>query len=223
MLKKAITFTNFNDERVTKDFYFHLSKAQILELNLSQKGGLTAYIQALAEAEDSKTILKVLTEMITMSVGRKSADGNQFLDTQDIKDEFLKSPAFGELLMEMATDETGGKAAAFINGIAPKGLEEDMAKMSKLDQVKANVEARSGMPKPVEEASVTRDIVDMQTAREETAGTARVHPEADPTAVDAPLIRSEGNAAPKQLTKKDLVEMDEAEIRNGIAEGRYVF
>jgi hypothetical protein len=216
LLKKSITFKNFNDETVTKDFYFHLSKPQILAMNLEHKGGLQAYITALAEAEDSHTILKVLTEMITMSVGRKSPDGNTFLDSQEIKDEFLKSPAFGELLMEMATDETGMQAAAFINGIAPSGLAEDVDKMSKLEDVKAKVEARKGvMPKTVDESSITRDIVDVQTER------VMRHPEADPTAVDAPLIREDGNALTRKLTQAEVQEMDINELKHGLATGKY--
>ena len=44
MLKKTITYTDFDDNERTEDFYFHLSKAEIAEMELSENGGLVKLI-----------------------------------------------------------------------------------------------------------------------------------------------------------------------------------
>ena len=41
MLKKTITYTDYNDNERTEDFYFNFSKAELTEMELSTVGGLT--------------------------------------------------------------------------------------------------------------------------------------------------------------------------------------
>ena len=39
MFKKTITYRNpFEDQEITEDHYFHLSKAEIVELEMSEEG-----------------------------------------------------------------------------------------------------------------------------------------------------------------------------------------
>lgn len=45
MLKKTITYTDCNDVERTEDFYFNLSKAEVIEMELTTTGGMTKVIE----------------------------------------------------------------------------------------------------------------------------------------------------------------------------------
>lgn len=127
LLKKSITFTDFNDQTVTEDHYFHLSKADLVELEVSHQGGLQTWITHIVEAEDAKALIAEFKKLILASYGMKSNDGRRFLKTQELREGFESSPAYEELFIELVTNSD--KAAEFVNGIVPKGLEADMKKM----------------------------------------------------------------------------------------------
>ena len=79
MLKKSITYVDYNGEKQTDDCYFNLSKAELLEMEMSEKGGFENYIRTLMEEKDNKKIYKLFKDLILMSYGQKSADGRSFI------------------------------------------------------------------------------------------------------------------------------------------------
>ena len=134
MLKKSITYTDYNGEKQTDDCYFNLSKAELLEMEMSEKGGFENYLQTLITERDNKKIYGLFKELILMSYGHKSADGRTFIkkkmvDGQMIRlrDEFEQTEAFTELMMELVSG--GDEAMAkFINALIPKEIAEQAAK-----------------------------------------------------------------------------------------------
>lgn len=122
MLKKTITYTNYNDEQVTEDFYFNLSKSEVAELEMSRKGGLTEHLQSIIKNEDPKEIISTFREIIRKSVGRRSPDGRKFEKSPEILSDFMDTGAYDEIFMELVTNGEAG--AAFISGVIPKGLGE---------------------------------------------------------------------------------------------------
>lgn len=134
MLKKSITYVDYNGEKQTDDCYFNLSKAELLEMEMSEKGGFENYIRKLMEEKDNKKIYKLFKDLILMSYGQKSADGHSFIkkkmvDGQMIylKDEFEQTEAFTELMMELLSG--GDEAMAkFINSLIPKEIADQAAK-----------------------------------------------------------------------------------------------
>ena len=134
MLKKSITYTDYNGEKQTDDCYFNLSKAELLEMEMSEKGGFENYLQTLITERDNKKIYGLFQELILMSYGQKSADGRTFIkkkmvDGQMIRlrDEFEQTEAFTELMMELVSG--GDEAMAkFINALIPKEIAEQAAK-----------------------------------------------------------------------------------------------
>lgn len=134
MLKKSITYVDYNGEKQTDDCYFNLSKAELLEMEMSEKGGFENYIRTLMEEKDNKKIYKLFKDLILMSYGQKSADGRSFIkkkmvDGQMIylKDEFEQTEAFTELMMELLSG--GDEAMAkFINSLIPKEIADQAAK-----------------------------------------------------------------------------------------------
>lgn len=130
MLKKTITFTNFNDEEVSEDFYFHLSKAELVELELSHQGGLSASLQRIVQAEDGKGIIAEFKNIILSAYGIRSEDGRHFTKNQTLRDEFASTPAYSELFMELVTNTDS--AIEFVNGVIPQGMAEEAARLAAL-------------------------------------------------------------------------------------------
>lgn len=120
MLKKTLTYTNFNEEDVTETFFFNLSKAELIELELSHKDGLSESLKRIAASEDGKLIIAEMKNLILKSYGEKSPDGKRFIKNQRLRDEFESSEAYSELFMELVTDADA--AVAFVQGIIPKGM-----------------------------------------------------------------------------------------------------
>lgn len=146
MLKKTITYEDFNGETVSEDFFFHLSKAELVELEMSHDGGMAEAMQRIVNAEDGKAIVAEFKNIILGSYGKKSPDGRRFVKNQQIREEFESSEAYSTLFMELVTNaET---ASEFMNGIIPQGMAEEAAKVTAL-QAAPDPEPESKPEKPL--------------------------------------------------------------------------
>lgn len=126
MLKKTITYTDYNGSERTEDFYFNLTKAEVMEMEMSTTGGLAEAIQKIVAAKDAPAIIKIFKELVLKAYGEKSPDGKRFIKSEEISTAFSQTEAYSELFMELATD--ADSAAKFVNGIVPK----DMAQQASL-------------------------------------------------------------------------------------------
>lgn len=129
MIKKTITYTDYNGTERTEDFYFNLTKAEVMEMEMSVKGGLAEMIQRIITAQDQPAIIKIFRDLITKAYGVKSPDGRKFMKSAEITDDFVQTEAFSELYMELATNADA--AAAFVNGIVPADMAKQAALASK--------------------------------------------------------------------------------------------
>lgn len=117
MLKKTITYTDYNDVERTEDFYFNLTKAEMAEMELSTEGGLADMIKRIVAAKDTPTIISVFKKLILKAYGEKSADGKRFIKSEELSTGFSQTEAYSVLFMELATDDKA--ASDFVNGIIP--------------------------------------------------------------------------------------------------------
>ena len=117
MLKKTIKYTDYNGLERTEDFYFNLSKAEVMEMEMSTTGGLAEMINRVVAAQDTPSIIKIFKDLILKAYGEKSADGKRFIKSPEIADAFSQTEAYSILFMELATDADA--AAKFVNGITP--------------------------------------------------------------------------------------------------------
>lgn len=117
MIKKTITYVDYDGNERTEDFYFNLSKAELTEMNYSVDGGLQNYIQKVISARDDKTIFQIFKDIILKSYGEKSLDGRRFVKSKELSDGFLQTEAYSVLLEELGSDSE--KASDFIKGIVP--------------------------------------------------------------------------------------------------------
>lgn len=118
MLKMPITYTDFNDEEHTEDFYFNISKAELATLHLEHGGGFEEYINRIIAAKDGAEIMATFKKILELSYGRRSDDGRLFVKTPEAWLEFYSSGAYDAFFLKLVTDATAG--ADFVNGIMPK-------------------------------------------------------------------------------------------------------
>lgn len=128
MLKKTITYRDYNDVERTEDFYFNLSKAELLEMELGTSGGLAEMIRKIVAAQDAPSIIKVFKELVLKAYGEKSADGKRFIKSPELSEAFAQTEAYSQLFMELATDEK--QAAVFVNGIVPSEMAQAVAEQT---------------------------------------------------------------------------------------------
>lgn len=117
MLKKKIAYTDYNGVERSEDFYFNLTKAELMEMEMSTVGGFTEMVQRIVAANDAPSIIKIFKELILKAYGEKSPDGKRFIKSKEISDAFSQTEAYSQLFMELATDANA--AADFVNGLVP--------------------------------------------------------------------------------------------------------
>ena len=118
MLKRVITYTDYNGVERSEPFYFNLTVAEVTIMQMSAAGGYAEMLQRIVESKDGATIMSTIEEFILKSYGEKSPDGKQFIKDEKLSTAFKQTPAYSILFMELITD---AKAAAdFVNGVIPK-------------------------------------------------------------------------------------------------------
>ena len=125
MLKKTITYIDYNGVERTEDFYFNLSKAEVLELEMGTTGGLTEMINKIVAAQDTPTLVKIFKDLVLRAYGEKSPDGKRFIKSDEIRDAFSQTEAYSNLFMELATDAEA--ASKFFNGIIPDNVDKPVS------------------------------------------------------------------------------------------------
>ena len=127
MLKKTITYNDYNGVERTEDFYFNLSKAELMEMEMSISGGLTEMIEKIVATKDAPAIMKIFKELVLKAYGEKSADGKRFEKKNGaLAEAFAETEAYSQIFMELATD--ADKAAEFVNGIMPIDIAKQLPK-----------------------------------------------------------------------------------------------
>jgi hypothetical protein len=159
VLKKTITYTDFNDEEVSEDFFFHLSQAELIELEVSRTGGFIESLQRIIDAEDNASLVAEFQNIILKSYGQRSVDGKRFVKNEAVIEEFKSTAAYSALFMELVTNTDA--AAEFVNGIIPKGMAEEAAKVTAL------AAAPEPEPEPAPEPEVVTRAQMMEMSQEE--------------------------------------------------------
>jgi hypothetical protein len=198
LLKKTITYTNpFTEKEVTEEHYFHISKADLVEMEMEEHGskyikdgeeltGMQAKLQKIIDSEDGKAIMTEFKDIIRRSYGKK--DGDRFLKSKDIWEEFASTEAYSQLLWELCTNAEA--AGDFMNGIVPGNLE----------QIAAEVREQA-----------VREQTSKEAPEPQTNGDS---PAPDPTGLT-------NETTPRVLTRAEMTEMDSDELKSGLATGKY--
>ena len=122
MHKETVTYTDYKGNERTEDFFFNLSKAELMEMELSTTGGLAEMITNIVAAQDGPAIIKIFKDLVLKSYGEKSADGRRFIKNDEMATAFSQTEAYSEIFMKLATDADA--ASKFVNEIVPADVEK---------------------------------------------------------------------------------------------------
>jgi acetylornithine/succinyldiaminopimelate/putrescine aminotransferase len=157
VLKKTITYETYNGETVTEDFYFNLTKAELIELEVSEDQGFAESLQEIVKSNSGRQIIDAFKKIVLISYGQKSEDGKRFIKSEEMKTEFSQTQAYSEVFMELATD--AGAAAAFVNAVIPQGLASAVEEAQKTVAL-----AENGVLAPPPEDNMMAALTDEQLA-----------------------------------------------------------
>ena len=118
MLRKEISYVDYNGLERTENFYFNLTKTELTKMQLSTEGGLQEMLEKIVAAKDVPQIITVFDKIILAAYGEKSDDGKRFVKSEEIAEAFQASPAYDALFMELLGDPDA--AAKFVEDILPK-------------------------------------------------------------------------------------------------------
>lgn len=121
MIKWTITYTDYNDDEVTEDFYFHYNKAELMEMNFSADGAYSNFIRRITNQRDYRVLGEEFKKLILGAYGVKTDDGKSFRKSEELSKAFEQSEAYATLYMELISDPD--KLAKFTRGIVPKDLQ----------------------------------------------------------------------------------------------------
>lgn len=120
MIKKTITYTDYNGTERKEDFYFNFNEAELMELEMGTTGGWANMMQSIIDAKDTPSLIKKFKELILMTYGEKTPDGKGFRKSEALSTAFSQTEAYSQLFMELATDADA--ASNFVLGVIPAKL-----------------------------------------------------------------------------------------------------
>lgn len=128
MYVERVEYPDYNGVERKEDFYFNLTKAELLEMEMGIVGGFNAMIQKAIDAQDTPTLIGIFKDLLLKSYGVKSADGRRFIKNAEVLNEFKETEAYSILFMKYATDADA--ASKFIKGIVPADLSQEATEIA---------------------------------------------------------------------------------------------
>lgn len=128
MLKKTMTYTDYDGNERTEDFYFNLTKAEVVELQLGPIGGLSKMLEKIVQEQDMGRVIELFKTIVMKAYGEKSPDGRRFVKSQELRDAFAQTEAYSDLFVELVSNAKF--AAEFIDGILPQEIAEPKANLT---------------------------------------------------------------------------------------------
>lgn len=125
MIKRPITYTDYDGNKVTEVFYFNLNKFEWLELETYTRGGLIENLQHAIDTNNAKKTIDLLKKIILRAYGERDSETGKFHKTDELAIEFSKTEAFSELFYDLAYNEE--KSKEFFMGLIPQEMREEVA------------------------------------------------------------------------------------------------
>ena len=125
MLKKTVTYTDYNGTERTEDLYFNISKAELAEMELGVTGGFSEMMKKIVAAQDVPSIVKIVKDLILKSYGEKSSDGRRFIKSPELSEAFSQTEAYTEVFLDLVA--SAENMADFVNAIIPSDISRKAA------------------------------------------------------------------------------------------------
>lgn len=139
MIKKTITYEDYNGEERTKDFYFHMNQVEFSKLNGEIPGGIEKRMQKVIEDRDEDALLRIIDLMVSRGYGEFN-DDDEFTKVgrngRPLYEKFINTDAYDQLIIELIQNENN--IAEFLRGMMPKKvqgrIDEEMKKRQEEEQ-----------------------------------------------------------------------------------------
>ena len=115
MYKKTMTYIDCNGVERTEDFWFNLTKAELVKMQMGTTGGLDEMMKKLVELKDVPAIINIFEDLVLKAYGEKSADGKRFVKSEEISTAFSQTGAYNALVVELTSNANA--AADFFNSL----------------------------------------------------------------------------------------------------------
>ena len=139
MVKKHISYEDYDGNKVEKDLWFHLNKSDLAKMSLGFDNGLIDGLTELQQKGDKKAVAEFIDNLLVNAYGVRKPGSDVFLKTPEIKEDFQYSLAHDEILMMLLGGEDD-EIINFIVGIMPGMSAEDRADV--IEKVKRAQEAK---------------------------------------------------------------------------------
>ena len=166
MFKYECKYTDYNGQDRTEQLYFNLSKAELMEMELSTQAGVEEMIRMMIATNDNAKIVQTFKDLILKSYGIKSEDGRRFIKSQELREAFEQSEAYSEFFMAMLANEDGLQTR-FINGVIngtnvpTMDEKEAIAKLKELGYDTSRIEqAVANDNAPADVVPINKEVVD---------------------------------------------------------------
>lgn len=136
MFKYTQTYETFDGAKITEDFYFNLTEAELTEMEVSVDSGYGEYLMKIVNTSDRKELVGIMQDLIKRSYGVKADDGRRFYKSPDILNDYLATNAYSDFFIKLATDAK--LAAEFVTAILPSKLVEELKKNGSLEEITAS-------------------------------------------------------------------------------------
>lgn len=124
MLKKDITYEDLDGNKITETFYFHLNKAEAVQVQARFFGAAGQKIADSINKNNFTVAIDAVLDLILMAYGEKSADNKEFIKNEENRNWFKNTNAYGELVEELSQSEE--KLIEFMRGVMPAGFLNEM-------------------------------------------------------------------------------------------------
>lgn len=142
MIKETITYVDYNGTERTEDFYFNMSKTELLRMEQDKNGAFSTVLEKFIKSKDQADLFDAIEKFIFKAYGVKSEDGRQFEKDEKLSKAFFQSPAYEALFDKL--NSNADYAYKFIMGIVPaelsKAANENPDTAKKLAEVRSMIE-----------------------------------------------------------------------------------
>lgn len=127
MIKKTLSFEGHDGKKYNEDYYFHLSKSDLVEMKLYlEETGLDDYFKKISASSKASVVLPHFKDIVSKCIGVMSEDGRRHDKRNgDVWLEFTQTPAYSEFFMWLL--ENPVDAAKFFTAILPKDMQDEAA------------------------------------------------------------------------------------------------
>lgn len=143
MLKKTVTYEDFNGNSRTEELRFNLTQTELVELAMELPDGVSDAVgddpskvdqetaaRKLMETLGGKGVFEFIKKLLLKSYGVMSADGRRFDKSEELTKEFSQTLAFDTIMMDLMSDDIA--AAEFVNGVIPSKVADKIGKVSNI-------------------------------------------------------------------------------------------